>query len=194
MSVPIQSSTIRAGLAAAAVSLALAGCGASGITALAADGGWGGSVSLRDGDSVQIGTALWCVDGDEPAEVSGVEFEELQGIEIVDFAVVTQPIIEDRLGSAEGPLGTDLPGRADRQIHGQCADFDEDGNAPDDTEISYVVLELRLTEGQSVGTAKGLRVQSDAGSAVDLMKLVLCDEDAVAECDPDLEALRILDG
>ncbi len=166
------------------------GCGSSGITALAADGGWGGGMSLGDGESVQIGTALWCVEGDDPAEVSGVEFEEVRGIEIVDFVVVTQPVTEDRFGSGEGPLGTDLPGRADGQIHGRCADFDETGNAPDDTEVSYVVLELALVEGQTVGTATGLRVESDAGSAVEMMSVVLCDEAAVDECDPDLEAVN----
>ena len=143
---------------------------------------------------MQLGTALWCVDGDDPAEVSGVEFEEAQGVEIVDFVVVTQPIGVERLGSADGPLDTDLPGRADGQIHGRCADFDETGNAPDDTEVSYVVLELALTEGQTVGTATRLRVESDAGSAVEMMSVVLCDEATVAECDPDLEAVRVHEG
>lgn len=174
---------LRVVLVALALSAALAGCGSSGLRSTVADteGQWGVSAWLAGGDSIQVGTSHFCVAGDQPARISEVTWEDVDGVEFVDHVVVTQPVEESTVGTAAGPLGTDLPGRQGLTISSPCTDFD-DGVPAAGVEISYVVLEVRLAEGREVGRARGVRVDSDRGRAVDPMAVMLCDEELVPDC------------
>lgn len=170
-------------LVACALSVALAGCESEGLRSTLADeeGQWGVSAVVETGESVQVGTAHLCVEGDQSAEVSEVAWEDVDGLELVDYVVVTQPVEEATVGTAAGPLGTDLPGRQGLTISRPCTDFAE-GMPADGVEISYLVLEVRLTKGRDVGRAQGVRVDSDRGRTVDPMAVMLCDEALVPDC------------
>lgn len=134
---------------------------------------WGVSSSASD-EGLLFGSQLWCSVTGEPVEVSRLSWEHANGLEVSDFRVVTQPASEDRIGLVTGTLSETLDAETtDGPVRSTCDDFVDVEHA-DPEEITYMVLELRLSDPEKAGAATGLTVHYEGGTAVEPVSVVIC--------------------
>ncbi|MCO1337808.1 hypothetical protein BJH93_02720 [Kocuria polaris] len=120
-----------------------------------------------------MGSTLWCAEAG-PTEVLGLDWQKNQGVTVVDYAIINQPVDEARMGSMPGTLEDEYGAqREDRTVLGRCPDGAEDELGPGET-VSFVVLQVRLSDPGEIGIATGLRLRADSGVAVEPMTLMLC--------------------
>lgn len=163
----------------AAGALLLAGCGAPSDLQPVTTNPWGGNI-VSPGEGLLVGSQLWCSVTGEPVEVFSVGWDDVVGIEVVDFSVVTQPAAEVRVGVIHASADDVTVDRAQRTVRSPCADFAGGEDASPD-QVSYLVMEVQLTDPTAAGAAHGLVVRSEGGEAVEPMSLVICPEHT-AEC------------
>lgn len=73
---------------------------------------WGVSTKVGTED-VLLGTQLWCTQGD-PRDVTAVDWNEAEGLEVVDFVTLNQPAKVGRVGLVTGDIDTtqEIPQRS----------------------------------------------------------------------------------
>lgn len=151
------------------------GCGfqTNDIRALG-DTEWGVSAVMTEASAL-LGSQLWCSEVGDPVTIESVVWEESEGVEIVDFSVVTQTASADRVGFVSGELAQELPRSVGaRDVEAQCENLDTQGAPTDDFRVSYIVVQLRLSDPQVAGSAQGLIVASAAGFDREPVSVVLC--------------------
>ena len=160
----------------------LAGCGTIGGPHVdpIAKGGWGAAIPAAQEGNIVLSSQPWCSRSGDPVTVDGVRWEALEGLRVVDFAVVSQDAASERMGMLYGSLPELLPGSfEERTISSACSDVTDGGLG---ATASFVVLELELTDPWTVGAARGLSLTGDLASGVERLTVVVCPIDA-ASCD-----------
>lgn len=160
----------------------LAGCGTLGGARVDPVGEvpWGAAMQAASEGNIVLGSQPWCSRSGDPVTVDGVEWEALDGLRVVDFAVVSQDATAERTGMLYGSLPQVVPDSRDaRTISSACSDVTGDGLG---STASYVVLEVELTDPSTVGAARGLRLSGDLTSGVEPLTVIVCPADAPS-CD-----------
>ncbi|WP_122263930.1 hypothetical protein [Ornithinimicrobium cerasi] len=126
-------------------------------------------------ESALLGSQLWCSDVGKPVEVQSIAWRQSKGVDIVDYAVVNQEAHADRLGFAPGKLAHELPDYVgSRGIRASCQDLNADGEPGPESRVSYLVLQLRLSDPEAAGAAEGLIVKTAAGEDQEPVSVLLC--------------------
>lgn len=142
---------------------------------------WGAAIPTPPKGNIVLGSQPWCSRSGDPVTVEGLEWEALEGLRVVDFAVVSQDAAAERMGMLYGSLPDLVPGSyQERTVSSACSDISDDGIG---ATASYVVLELELTDPSSAGAAQGLSlVGGDLASGVEPLTVIVCPAEAPS-CD-----------
>jgi hypothetical protein len=142
---------------------------------------WGAAVPASPQGNVVFGTQLWCSRSGDPVTVDGLRWQAIEGLRVVDFAVVSQDATAERMGMLHGSLPELVPGGHDgRTVSSACSDISDDGIG---ATASYVVLELELTDPSNAGAAQGLSLTGgELASGVEPLTVIVCPAEA-ASCD-----------
>ena len=157
---------------AGAVLALLAGCGSEVGVQPVSESPWGMAVTTER-ETVLVGTQLWCSASGSAVTIDDVRWQRSKGVQVQDFAVVNQAPGLPRIGRSAKTIAEVAPEAVgSRELRADCQEFGEETEQP--REISYLLIELALTDTTEPGEVAELVVSASGQEWVEPVQLTVC--------------------